>query len=176
MALLNRLLVSCASIPVPGPPEEEIKSTIRYILSGSDYTIRVKRANKLKFTYLPPLDGRAQPGPMNELDRFLTGGWRKYGWEDYDIKEQKNAGKMAKRSDSKKENIGRRLIWAFFGSAFLGIALSFIVWLIIMMGISELGLEGKLGLADDPINLLLGFWIIFSVLFFLGSLMRIKST
>jgi hypothetical protein len=175
MALLNRLLFSCASIPAPGPPEEDIKSTLRYILSGSDYTVRVKRANKLKFTYLPTHDGRAQPGPMNELDRFLTGGWRKCDWEDYDIKEQKNAGKMEKRNGSKKENIGRRVIWALFGSAFLGIALSFIVWLIIMMGISELGLEGKLGLANDPINLLLGFWIIFFVLFFLGSLIRIKG-
>ncbi len=175
MALLNRLLVSCASIPASGPPEEEIKPTIRYILSGSDYTSRVKRANKLRFTYLPSHDGLGQPGPMNELDRFLTGEWRKCGWEDYDIKEQKNAGKMAKKSDNKKKYIGRRLIWALFGSAFLGIALSFIVWLIIMMGVSELGLEGKLGMMNDPINLLLGFWILFFILFFLGSLIRIKG-
>ena len=82
---------------------------------------------------------------------------------------------MAKKSDNKKKYIGRRLIWALFGSAFLGIALSFIVWLIIMMGVSELGLEGKLGMMNDPINLLLGFWILFFVLFFLGSLIRIKS-
>ena len=81
---------------------------------------------------------------------------------------------MAKRNDRKKENIGRRLIWALFGSAFLGIALSFIVWLITMMGVSELGLEGKLGLAKDPINLLFVFWMIFFVLFFLGSLLRIR--
>ena len=175
MVLLNRLLVCCASIPVPGTSEEEIKSTIRYILSGSDYIVRVKRANKWKFTYLPPHDGRWQPGPMSVLNRFLNGGWRKCGWEDYDLKEPKNAGKMVKKSDRKKENIGRRLIWALVGSAFLGIALSFIVWLIMMMGISELGLEGKLGLANDPINLLLGFWIIFFVIFFLGSFMRIKS-
>ena len=175
MALLNRLHVSCASIPVPGPPEEEIKSSVKYILSGRDYTVCVKRANKLKFTYLPTHDGRTQPRPMNELERFLTGGWRKYNWEDYDIKEEKNAGKMAKRNGRDKENIGRRLIWALFGSAFLGIALSFIVWLIIMMGISELGLEGKFGLANDPINLLLGFWITFFVLFFLSSLIRIKG-
>jgi hypothetical protein len=175
MALLNRLIVSCASLPVLRPREEEIKSTIRHILGGSDYAERVKRANKLKFTYLPPHDGRRQPGPMNVLDLFLSGGWRICGWDDYGMKQQKNAGKMVKRSDRKKENFGRRLIWAFIGSAFLGIALSFIVWLIIMMGISELGLEGKLGPANDPINLLLGFWILFFILFFLGSLLRIKS-
>ena len=112
MTSFNQVLVSFTSIPVPGTPGEEIKSTMKYILGGSDYIVRVKRANKLRFTYLPPYNGRQRPGPMNVLNRFLNGEWRKFSWEDYDLKAQKMAVKMLTESISKKESIGRRLIWA----------------------------------------------------------------
>ena len=74
MDLVKRLLISCASFPEAEIPEEEIRSTIKYIMSGRDYKAKVERANLAGFTFLPPYDRRWQPRPMNTLDRFLSGG------------------------------------------------------------------------------------------------------
>jgi len=175
MDSFKRLLFYCASVPELGLSEEEIRITIRYILNGRDYKQRVNRANKLQFTYLPPYDGLRQPRPMNIADRFSSGGWKMCGWEEYDIKEKTEVGQTNKSSGGYKTSISRRLVFAFFGAIFANTALSFIIWLLIMMGISELGLESKLGLAIDPLKLLIGTWIVLFVLFFLGFLGFIKG-
>ncbi len=174
MDSFKRLLFYCASVSGLGLSEEEIRPTIRYILNGRDYKQRVNRANKLHFTYLPPYDGLRQPRPMNTADRFFSGGWRKCSWEEYDLKARAETDPTNKRSGY-QASIGRRLVWAFFGAIFADTALSFIIWLLIMMGISELGLESKLGLAIDPFKLLIGTWIVLFVLFFLGFLGFIKG-
>jgi hypothetical protein len=174
MDSFKRLLFYCTSVPGLGLSEEEIKATLKYILSGRDYKQRVNRANKLQYTFLPPYDGLQQPRPMNIADRFFSGGWRKCSWEEYDLKARSETDQMNKRSGY-QAGIGRRLVWAFLGAIFADTALSFIIWLLVMMGISELGLDNKLGLEIDPLKLLIWIWIILFVLFFLGFLGFIKG-
>jgi hypothetical protein len=174
MDSFKRLLIYCMSVPGLGLSEEELKATIKYILNGRDYKQRVNRANKLQFTFLPPYEGPGQPRPMNIVDRFFSGGWRKSSWEEYDTK-AKSEGYQTNKPSVYQASIGRRLVWAFLGAIFADAALGFIIWLLIMMGISELGLENKIGLEIDPINLLIWIWIVFFVLFFLGFLGFIKG-
>ena len=167
-------MVFCGSVPEAGPFDEEIKPAIKYIMEGRDYKARVKRANKLKFTYLPRQDNRRDPQPMNLLQRFLNGGWRRCRWEAHALKEETRADRMDKKS-SRKAGFGRRLSLAFIGAIFADLALGFIIWLIIMMGVSELGLESKLSMEIDPLNLLYWIWAILFVVFFLGILGLVKS-
>jgi hypothetical protein len=174
MDSFNRLLFYCTSVPGLGLSEEELRATIKYILSGRDYKQRVNRANKLQFTFLPPYNGLRQPRPMNIADRFFSGEWRKSSWEEYD-KKVRSEGDQTKKRSVYQAGIGRRLFWAFLGAIFADAALGFIIWLLVMMGISELGLENKLGLEIDPINLLIWIWIVLFVLFFLGFLGFIKG-
>jgi hypothetical protein len=174
MDSFKRLLYYSMSVPELGLSEEEIRATIKFILSGRDYKQRVNRANKLHFTFLPPYDGLQQPRPMNIVDRFLGGGWRKCSWAEYELKARSEAGQKNKLSGF-QAGIGRRLVLAFFGAIFADTALSFIIWLLAMMGISELGLESKMGLEIDPLKLLIWTWIVLFVLFFLGFLGFIKG-
>jgi hypothetical protein len=174
MNLIPRLLISCASFPEAEIPEEEIRSTIQYILSGRDYTARVARANLAGFTFLPPYDPRWQPRPMNLLDRFLRGGWRKGGWEAYVLRENAGAARANRSRSGPKMSFRHKLILAFFSALFADIALSFIFWLLIMMGISVFDLEGKLGIQIDTFKLLIGTFGILFVLLFLGLLVFIK--
>lgn len=174
MDSFKRLLFYSTAVPESGLSEEEISATIKYILSGRDYKQRVNRANKLQFTFLPPYDDLRQPRPMNVADSFFSGGWRKASWEEYDLK-VRSEGYQANKRSVYQASIGRRLVWAFLGAIFADTALSFIIWLLVMMGISELGLESKLGLEIDPLKILVWIWIVLFVLFFLGFLGFIKG-
>ena len=174
MNLLEYLTVCCANVPVAGPFDEEIKPTLEYIMSGRDYKERVRRANKLKFTYLPQQDNRRPPQSMNLLQRFLNGGWRRCRWEVFELKEETSVARMHKK-DSRKAGFGRKLSLAFIGAIFTDLALGFIIWLIIMMGISELGLENKFSMEIDPLNLLYWIWAILFVVFFLAILGLVKT-
>ena len=167
MDLISRLLISCASLPEDGIPETEIQTTIEYIMKGRDYEAQVKRANIAGFTFLPPYDNRKQPRPMNTLDRFLAGGWRKCGWEAFALKENAKSGRTARLRGSPGVGFKRRVVLAFIGAFLADIALSFIIWLSIMMGISLFDLERKWGAQVDSFKLLIGtFGVLFVVLFF----------
>jgi hypothetical protein len=85
MNLLACLQIYGVSIPETGRPEDEIESTVRYIANGPDYKSRVQRANSVKFTYLPPYEGKRQPRPMNKVAKFLNGEWRRHEWAAYDL-------------------------------------------------------------------------------------------
>jgi len=155
-------------------PEEEIRSTIKYIMRGRDYKAKVERANLAGFTFLPPYEPRWQPRPMNTLDRFLGGGWRKFGWEAYTTKENAKGGRTDRRHGGPKAGFKRRVTLAFFGALLADIALSFIIWLSLMMGISLFDLADKLGMHIDAYKLLIGTFGILFVLLFLGFLVFIK--
>ncbi len=173
MDLVKRLLISCASFPEAGIPEEEIRSTIKYIVSGRDYKAKVERANLSGFTFLPPYDRRWQPRPMNTLDRFLSAGWRKCSWETYTLEIAKG-GRTDQHRGGPEVSFKRRVTLAFFGALLADIALSFIIWLSLMMGISQFGLESKLGIQIDAFKLLIGTFGILFVLLFSGFLVFIK--
>jgi hypothetical protein len=174
MDLLRGLFISCATLMDAEMPEEEIRSAIKYIMNGRDYAERVRKSNLLGFTFLPPYHGRWQPRPMNTLDRFLSGEWRKCRWEEYVLKENKNVLTMDKNPGSRRVIFRRRLILAFISAIFADIALSFIIWLLIMMGFSFLGLDAKLGSQIDPLELLIGSSAIMFFLLFWGFFVFIK--
>jgi hypothetical protein len=154
--------------------EEEINSTVKYIMSGRDYKARVERANLAGFTFLPPYEPRWQPRPMNTLDCFLGDGWRKCDWEAYTLKENAKGGRTDRHHGGPKVGFKRRVTLAFFGALIADIALSFIIWLSLMMGISLFDLADRLGMHIDPIKLLIGTFGILFVLLFLGFIVFIK--
>ena len=175
MSLFKWLQVVGAAVPEPGLPEDIIESTVKYIVNGHDYKERVKRANSVKFTYLPSHESNQLPRSMNKLERFLNGEWRKHEWEAYDS-DEKTAGYPKHKSDRhKKVNFMRKLILSFFGAILTDLILGSIVWLIIMMGISELELESRFGVEMDPMNIFVGTLAVGFVLFFLGFLGFIKT-
>jgi hypothetical protein len=167
-------MTSCASLPEPEVPEEEIRPIIEYIMKGRDYTARVARAKSSGFTFLPPYDHRWQPRPMNALDRFLSGGWRKSSWQGYISKESVKDGRPDRRPIGPKMSFKRRLTLAFTGALLADIALSFIIWLSLLMGISLFDLEGKWGVQVDSFKLLIGTFAILFVLLFFGFLAFIR--
>lgn len=175
MELFQELLILYASVSKLEPDEEKYSSEIRYITNGRNYKQRVRRANKLKFTYLPLNDFRRQPRPMNILEQFLNGGWRLRGWEAYALSAKAKAGQPEKSSGVKKTPIIRRITLAFFGAVIIDLLLSFIIWILIMMGISEFNLESKFLTELDPLNLFIWIWLILFGLFFLGFLGFIKT-
>jgi hypothetical protein len=155
-------------------PEEEIRSAIKYIMNSRDYVQRVRKSNQLGFTFLPPYHDRWHPRPMNTLDRFLNGEWRKCSWEQYVLKEKKNTFAMDKSPGVRRAIFKRRIILAFISAIFADIALSFLIWLLIMMGFSFFGVAGKLGSRIDPLKLLTGSSVILFFLLFWGFFVFIK--
>lgn len=155
-------------------PEDEIRAAINYIMKSRNYVERVRKSNLLEFTFLPPYDGRWQPRPMNTLDRFLSGDWRKCSWEKYVRKERQPAFSIDKSPGSRKLVFKRRLILAFFSALLADFALSFIIWILIMMGFSFFGLGGELGSQISPLRLLLGSSVILFFLLFWGFFVFIK--
>jgi len=155
-------------------PEEGIRSAISYIMNSRDYVERVKKSNLLEFTFLPPYNGRWQPRPMNTLDRFLNGDWRKCSWEEYARKEKKQIFTMDKNPGSRRVIFKRRLILAFLSAVLADIALSFIIWLLILMGFSFFGLGGEVGSQINPLALLIGSFVILFFLLFWGFFVFIK--
>jgi hypothetical protein len=155
------------SFPEAEIPEAQLRSTTEYIMSGRNYLARVKRANSEGFTFLPPYDRRWQPRPMTTLDRFLSGGWRKCSWEAYALKESPKRGGPG-------VGFKRRVTLAFISALLADIALSLIIWLLLMMGISVTELESKMGIQVDAVKLLIGTFGILFVLLFLGFLVFIK--
>lgn len=176
MNLLKGLLISCAAAAEVEVPEEEIRSAIDYIMKGRDYTERVKKSNLLQFTFSPPYNGRWQPRPMNTLDRFLNGEWRKCSWEQYVAKDKQSVFSMDKNPGSRRLVLRRRLILAFVSAILADIALSFIFWLLIMMGFSFFGLGGELGSQINPLELLIGSSVILFFLLFWGFFVFIKPS
>lgn len=174
MDLIRRLLIFCASLPEDGIPEAQIRSTIEYIMNGRNYVAQVKRANLAGFTFLPPYDHRGQPRPMNTLDRFLAGDWRKCDWEAYTLKETAKGGRTARLRGGPGVGFKRRVILAFFGALLADIALSFIIWLSIMMGISLFDLESKWGVQVDSFKLLIGTFAVLFVVLFLAFVVFIR--
>ena len=174
MNLVKGLLISCAAATEVEAPEEEIRSAIDYIMTGRDYTERVRKSNQLEFTFLPPYNGRWQPRPMNALDRFLNGEWRKCSWQQYVQKERPPVFSMDKNAGSRRLVLKRRLILAFVSAILADIALSFIIWLLIMMGFSFFGLGGELGSQINPLALLIGSAVILFFLLFWGFFVFIK--
>ena len=87
MDLVKGVVVSYAVVAEAEFPEEEIRGAIKYIMNCRDYVQRVRKSNQLGFTFLPPYHDRWHPRPMNTLDRFLNGDWRKCSWEKYVLKE-----------------------------------------------------------------------------------------
>ena len=160
--------VSCAVLADAEMSEEEIRSANKYIMNSRDYVQRVKKSDQLGFTFLPPYHERWHPRPMNTLDRFLSGDWRKCSWEEYVLKEKKNISAIDKNPVIRKAVIKRRLILAFISAIFADIPLSFLIWLLTMMGFSFFGAQSKLGSQIDPIGLLIGSSVILFVLLFLG--------
>jgi hypothetical protein len=63
---------------------------------------------------------------------------------------------------------------AFFGALFADIALTFIIWLTLMMGISVFDLESKWGLQVDSFKLLTATFVILFVVLFLAFAVSIK--
>ena len=175
MSLFKWLQIYAASVPQPGWPDDEIESTINYITNGHDYKDRVKRAHRVKFTFLPMYDGKQQPRSMNKVERFLNGGWRKHEWEAYDLNEKTEGDNEYKPDRNKKGNFIRKLILSFFGAIIIDLILGSILWLIIMMGISALGLESRFGVEINPMKVFIGTLAVGFVLFFLGFLGFIKS-
>jgi hypothetical protein len=174
MDLLGGLFIVCAAVPEAEMPEEEIESAIDYIMNSRDYVARVKKSNLLQFTFLPPSNGRWQPRPMNTLDRFLNGDWRKCSWEEYAQNEKQHNLNIDKNPGSRKVIFKRRLILAFLSAILADIALSFIIWLLIMMGFSFFGLGDKLGSQIDPVKLLVGSSVVLFFLLFWGFFVFIK--
>ena len=154
--------------------EEEIKPIITYIMGARDYTARVARANASGFTFLPPVTHRSQPRPMSDLDRFLRGGWKKGGWETYISEKSAEHSRPDRHRAAPKMSFKRRLTLAFLGALLADIALSFIIWLSLMMGISVFGLEGKWGLQIDAFKLLIGTFAVLFVMLFLAFLVFIR--
>jgi len=174
MDSLQGLLISGAAAAEPEVPEDEIKAAIDYIMKNHDYVERVRKSNLLEFTFLPPYDDRWQPRPMNTLDRFLNGDWRKCSWEKYVRKQNQHDFSIDKNPGSRKVVFKRRLIMAFISAILADIALSFIVWILIMMGVSFFGLGGELGSQISPLHLLLGSSVILFFLLFWGFFVFIK--
>ena len=174
MDSVKQLLISCASFPEAEIPEAQISATINYILKGRSYKAKVARANLSGFTFLPPYDGRWQPRPMNTLDRFLSGEWRKGSWEAYTAKENAKGGRADPYRGGPGMSFKRRVILAFFGALLADIALSFIIWLSLMMGISVFALESKLGVQIDSFRLLVGTFAVLFVLLFLAFIVFIR--
>ena len=174
MDLLKGLLISCAAVSEVEMSEEEIRSAIKFIMNGRGYLERVRKSNLLGFTFLPPYHDRWQPRPMNTLDRFLNGDWRKGSWEEYVLTEKKNIFTIDKNPGIRRMIFKRRLILAFLSAIFADIALSFIIWLLIMMGFSFIGLDGKLDSQIDPLRLLIGSSVILFFLLFWGFYVFIK--
>lgn len=176
MDLLKGLMISCAATAGTEVPEEEIRSAIDYIMRGHDYVDRVKKSNLLNFTFLPPYNGHWQPRPMNTLDRFLNGDWRKCSWEKYVKKEAQPVFSLDKNPGGRRLVFRRRLILAFISAIFADIALSFIIWLLIMMGFSFFGLGGELGSQINPVGLLIGSSVILFFVLFWGFFVFIKPS
>jgi hypothetical protein len=145
MDSVKQLLIYCASFPESEIPEEQIRPIIEYVMKGRDYKAKVTRANSSGFTFLPPYNHRWQPRPMNTLDRFLSAGWRKSSWEEYISKESVKGRRPDQHPIGLKMSFKRRLTLAFVGALLADIALSFIIWLSLMMGISFFDLESKWG-------------------------------
>jgi hypothetical protein len=171
---LKGLFIACAALMDAEMPEEEIRSAIKYIMDGGDYVERVRRSNLLGFTFSPPYHDRWQPRPMNTLDRYLNGDWRKCSWEEYVQKEKKNFYTLDENPGSRRMIFKRRLILAFLSAIFADIALSFIIWLLIMMGFSFFGLGGTLGSQIDPLGLLIGSSVVLFFVLFWGFFVFIK--
>ena len=174
MDLLKASLISWSAPAETAMPEDEIRSALAYIMSGRDYVARVRNSLLLGFTYLPPYNGRWQPRPMNALDRFLNGEWRKCSWQQYVQKERPPVFSMDKNAGSRRLVLKRRLILAFVSAILADIALSFIIWLLIMMGFSFFGLGGELGSQINPLALLIGSAVILFFLLFWGFFVFIK--
>jgi hypothetical protein len=174
MDMIRRLLISGVSMPEDGMPEAEIESTVKYIMKGRNYEAMVKRANSAEFTFLPPYDHRGQPRPMTTLDRFLDGGWRKCSWEDYASKESAKNGRAKRLRYGPGAGLTRRVTLAFLGALLADIALTFIIWLSLMMGISVFNLESKWGLQVDSIKLLIATFVILFVVLFFAFVVSIK--
>jgi hypothetical protein len=68
----------------------------------------------------------------------------------------------------------RRMTLAFFGALLADIALSFIIWLSLMMGISLFDLEQKWGVQVDSFKLLIGTFGILFLLLFLAFVVFIR--
>ena len=123
---------------------------------------------------MPPYAPRWQPRPMNASDRFLSGDWRKYSWEAYISKENEKAGRTDLRRGGPAGDLARRVILAFFGALLADIALTFIIWLSLMMAISVFDLQSKWGLQIDSFKLLIGTFAVLFVLLFLGFIVFIR--
>jgi hypothetical protein len=68
----------------------------------------------------------------------------------------------------------RRVTLAFLGALLADIALTFIIWLLLMMGISVFDLESKWGLQVDSFKLLIGTFVILFVVLFFAFVVAIK--
>ena len=174
MDLLKASLISWSAPAETAMPEDEIRSALAYIMSGRDYVARVKNSLLLGFTFLPPYNGRWQPRPMDTLDRFLSGDWRKCSWEKYVQKETVPVHSIDKNPGSRRLILRRRLLLAFVSAILADIALSFIFWLLIVMGFSFFGLGDQIGSQINPIGLLIGSSAVLFLLLFLGFFAFIK--
>jgi len=174
MDLLKASLISWSAAAEAAMPEEEIRSALAYIMSGRDYVTRVKISLMLGFTFLPPYNGRWKPRPMNTLDRFLSGDWRKCSWEKYAQKEKAPVRAIDKNPGSRRLMFKRRLVLAFLSAILADIALGFIIWLLIMMGVSFFGLGDRIGSQINPVGLLIGSFAVLFLLLFWGFFVFIK--
>jgi hypothetical protein len=111
---------------------------------------------------------------MNTLDRFISGGWRKCSWETYTLKENAKGGGKDTHRGGPRVGFKRRVTLAFLGALLADIALSLIIWLSLMMGISLFDLESKWGVQIDAFKLLTRTFGILFVLLFLGFLVFVK--
>ena len=174
MDLLKASLISWSAPAEIAMPEDEIKSALAYIMNGRDYVARVRNSLLLGFTFLPPYNGRWQPRPMDTLDRFLSGDWRKCSWERYVQKEKDPVRAIDKNSGSRRLIFKRRLVLAFLSAVLADIALSFIIWLLIVMGFSFFGLGDRIGSQINPLGLLIGSSAVLFLLLFWGFFVFIK--
>jgi hypothetical protein len=174
MNLLKASLISWSAPAEPAMPEEEIRSALAYIMSGRDYTARVSKSLLLGFTFLPPYNGPWQPRPMNTLDRFLAGDWRRCSWEKYVQEELIPIHAIDKNPGSRRLVLKRRLLLAFLSAVIADIALSFIIWLLIVMGFSFFGLGDLIGSQINPLGLLIGSAAVLFLLLFWGFFAFIK--
>ena len=182
MDSFKRSLVSLPPVPGYLLPDKGIEAKIKYVMRGRGYKEHVKRAEKLALTYRPPYDGRWQPRPLTILDQFLKGGWRKAkgGWEEYELKESAKEEKFNEdHRGGRIVGIGRRLVYAFFCAIGATISLGFVIFFLLMMGISELGLdktiERILGQELDLPKIIIGIFTALFILFFLGFFWIIKT-
>ena len=155
-------------------PETKIRPTLDYIMKGRNYRARVARANSAGFTFLPPYDHRPQPRPMNALDWFLSSGWKKRSWDAYISKQSAEGTRPDRAFAGPRVGFKRRLTLAFLGALLADIALSFIIWLSLMMGVSVFDLESKWGVQINAFKLLVGTFVILFVVLFLGFFVFIK--